>query len=167
MLTPRAAPNRVRLFFVACGGGKADNESSEKRGRARTRMCRETCGAGEAVECVECVECVEYVNHVQRDVVAYREREGNNAIGKCKKETSHAEVPHPRPLPTPNRLPLHVATSTTPLRHKPDTSHSLQNLAPSTINATDGVYPRPAPPPLSPDQLFLSHAAGRSALRFC
>lgn len=40
-------------------------------------------------------------------------------------------------------------------------------LAPSTIDATDGVYPRPAPPPLSSIQLFPRHAAGRSALRFC
>lgn len=45
MLTPRAAPNRVRLFFCCLRWRQGGQRSSEKQEQARTRMCRDACGA--------------------------------------------------------------------------------------------------------------------------
>lgn len=147
MLIPRAAPNRVRLFFVACGG--------DKNGAAENKSGRGQECAVKRAECAEYVEHVEYVNHVRSvPLFILRKRGLRQRHRQMQKEATHAEVPL-RPLPTTNRLPLHVATARLNSGTSPTgTSHSLQNLAPNTIDATDGVYPRPAPPPLSPYQSF-------------
>lgn len=175
MLIPRAAPNRVRLFFVACGGdknGAAENKSG--RGQEFAVKRTERWERGKRVvraECVEYVEYVEYVNHVNHVRACRcisRKEDHDNTIGRCKKEATHAEIPLPRPLPTPNRLPCTLrpapATSTNRLRHKPGTALPAKSRHPNAIYPAGRLYPHPAAPlPLSPNQLFLSHAAGRSA----
>lgn len=174
MLIPRAAPNRVRLFFVACGESKADNESSEKQGLARTRMCRDACGAvGTWETCGVRGACgVRGVCESCAGVPLCCAKNGcDNAISWCKKRLPMQK------LRTPLATDYKQTTAARCYQHllpAPTNSGQARHVAlPAKSrhsNATypaGGLYPRPAPTPLSPIQLFPSHAAGRSVPRFC